>query len=546
MSRTRLLLTGLIVLTLLGLGVLTSMMIYQDEPSQRPDAQWETSSNGERETPRVLTPGAPLAHDESHLPIKENESGDPPGSNSDEVIVVIGVVTEDGEPVIGASLEWRSPQGPVSARAPTPFTTDSAGECRIELRAPSWFVVRSADERWALDERAEAHAGLNEVRFIARPLGGIEILALCEDGSSFAGECRVSSGTIDPAHRLQFKLASGGYFNFFNIALKFDGSNPARLTRVPLTQDLEFSFGAWVIGYGEQRHYVERSRLFDGARILIMLTSSPTAQGGLLEFDWTGYEAEVLVTEITQPGGKLVLGGGRDYDGPPYRSHLLRPGEYVLRIKGKPGWESPSFRIEPRSVTRLEYADLPQAEVSVLVVDENGDPIGKALLTRNHATYPNLDRPFRAQPGAALTEVSGKATLKNVPSGSQTFLIEAQGYEPVLVAQDLAPEQTNDLGTVTLRPCTGKITVRLVGMREKQTYSVMLLQPGGSGVRVVKDLTVDEVVLETLPARKYVVAVVAGRGGQVATQAVEITREASVHDVVLDVSALVEGTMKPD
>jgi hypothetical protein len=201
--------------------------------------------------------------------------------------------------------------------------------------------------------------------------------------------------------------------------------------------------------------------------------------------------------------------------------------------------------VEAREITRIVYAPVPLSRAIVRVVDASGTPIRGALLTRNHGTYPSLDAVFKPGPNAAVTDAAGVAMLREVPARLETFLIEARGYEPQVHTIEVPADEAADLGTITLQPAVGRINIRLVGMAEKQTYSLMLLQPAGAGVKVLKDLSSDSIVLESLPSRTYVIAVVAGRGGSTVSATVTLSADNPTQDVVLDVSTLKERTMEP-
>lgn len=533
----------LIFLAAVGIAIAVSVSIYGPGGKVIP----ETENAVGDVTPSVeSTESMNAVGDGLSANSAQTQISPPPQSPIDEPAVVeakVRILTPDGKPVSDARLEWRSPFGPADAADGVTVRSDERGTISIKLRAPSWVSLTSRDDRWALRQKFDVPAGSNDFQFTAWPLGAIEILVLCEDGTPFAeGRCLVRSGRIDADSLFGFRQDPQG----LNVSLVFSAAGEASLRRVPLHQDLRFSFLPSVIGYSEQQHFVERGQLFDGSRILLTLESNPDETGGILEFDWTGYEADRVRIRITPRGNQVQVGGGLDSDGPPFCSGLLKPGEYVVHIEGNPGWESQPFRINARSVTYVQYESSPGTSVRVQILDETGDPIPGAIFTRDYEAYPNLDAPFRAGRRSAVSDQEGRATLQDVPLGPQSFLIEAHGFEPVTLSRDLSSGDVIDLGSTILLRCRGKLVIRLVGMAEKQPYTVLLLQPGGAAVRVVKDVRVDEVTLEPLPARTYVVAVVAGTGGVPAAQTVVITEAAPTHDVVLDVSGLVAGSMQPE
>lgn len=532
----------LTLLLLIGAGVLASLLALQPDSHDGRNATREAGeldrgarSDSQRELDKRSDPVTDVAVIDAQVNVPESSAmavKEPP-------VALVTVLSPDGWPVVGCALEWRSPKAAIMAADGIPVQTDADGKVELELTEPSRIRLYSNDDHWGLEVTFEVGTGSQAFKFTAMPLGQIEILAMCDNGQPYVGRGSVESGRIDPDALLGFKTVSRGYRNGFHM----DGLNPVVLSRVPLGQDLRVGFVACMIGYSEQSHFIESSRLADGGRFLITLAADPKQQGGILEFDWTGYEAKQMSASITKPGSKVVWGGGVDRNGPPYRSELLPPGEYVLRIAGKPGWESPVFEIKAREITSLAFAVVPRTKVSVTVVDEDGAGIAGALFMRDHAVYPNLDDEFRTGPRAAVSNAIGRAELADVPLGSQTFLVEARGFEPQLITQEVAEGDPFDLGTVVLKPARGKITVTLTGMADKQSYCVMVMQPGGAAVRILKGVTTDRMVFENLPARTYIVAVIPGKGGDAASAAVEVTEATSTHDVVLDVFGLRERSV---
>lgn len=535
------------VLTLIGLAALFLLLaprgFWGAPPEIVDDRSGVGGNSGLPDVPASGTAGNRAETDPEPMPGNSPEVAEP-----GFVHLTIRVVSPDGEPVVGGNFVLTSSHRPgVSASV----ITDANGEVTFEETFPAKrpkpvnVHFRSDDKRWGAFEAFKAPLGSTRVECVAVPLGDIEILALCDNGQMYSGTCYVSSGTIDPTTVGGFRprLAINSPKEY-RVPLQFDGANTVLATSVPMDVDLQLDFADTMIGYGSQTFHVDRSRLYPGARMVFTLVADPKDKRGLVEFDWTGYEADSPPRiSVTRPGQKIEWISFADHDGPPWRSRLLYAGEYVIRIAGEPGWESPTFRIEEREVTRVVYAPVPLSRVVVRVVDSSGKAIRGALLTRNHGTYPSLDKEFKPGPNAAVTDAAGVALLREVPARLETFLIEARGYEPQVLTVEVPGEVAADLGTVTLQPAVGRINIRLVGMAEKQTYSLMLLQPAGAGVKVLKDLTTDSIVLESLPARTYVIAVVAGRGGNTASLTVTLSADNPTQDVVVDVSSLKERTM---
>lgn len=539
--------TASAILTLIGLGVLFVLLAPRGFWGAPPEIVDDPSVVGASDAP--LDPRATNATANRAGNLPESPAGNAPAvANPDCVHLTIRVVSPDGEPVVGGKFVVKSSHKPGVS---TSVVTDAKGEVTFEETfqgqrpKPVTVHFRSDDEQWGAFEAFKAPLGHTRVECVAVPLGDIEILALCDDGSMYTGTCYVQSGTIDPTSASGFRqrLATNSPKEYW-VPFAFDGKGTVRATGVPMDVDLQFDFADTMIGYKSQVFHVERSRLHPGARLVFTLVADPKDKRGLVEFDWTGYVTEDPPRiSVTRPGQKVEWSSTTDRDGPPWRSRLIYAGEYVVRIAGDPGWESQPFRVEAREITRIVYAPVPLSRVIVRVVDASGTPIRGALLTRNHGTYPSLDSVFKPGPNAAVTDAAGVAMLSEVPARLETFLIEARGYEPQVHTIEVPADEAADLGTITLQPAVGRINIRLVGMAEKQTYSLMLLQPAGAGVKVLKDLSSDSIVLESLPSRTYVIAVVAGRGGSTVSATVTLSADNPTQDVVLDVSTLKERTM---
>jgi hypothetical protein len=130
--------------------------------------------------------------------------------------------------------------------------------------------------------------------------------------------------------------------------------------------------------------------------------------------------------------------------------------------------------------------------------------------------------------------------LRVLQPGTQKLVVEAAGFDPHVLTLDLIEGEQRVEGPIRLVPAKGNITVNLTGMKEGLSYSVILFQPGGLALKVIRDIEGDEVTLKNLPSRAYVVACVVGKGGEVASANVDLSGEDQDIVVSLDVSSITE------
>jgi len=149
------------------------------------------------------------------------------------------------------------------------------------------------------------------------------------------------------------------------------------------------------------------------------------------------------------------------------------------------------------------------------IVDASGNPVPGALLSIPLTSMPRWSVIERGAPGAVrpgsygIADEDGIATLVGVLPDIAELHAVARGYTTQVVPVALRPGEVNDLGTVTIVPAGGTITVTIEREDEVDGEYELVLFETGEGVPVLPRLRFEgrEHKIEGLPPGRYTVAV---------------------------------------
>jgi hypothetical protein len=450
----------------------------------------------------------------------------------------IQVVDRRGDAVSGLQLRfadeqlWDRPKSWGVPKNMLECVTSEDGYAEIPMKRADWVYIVAVDNHWLLEAAIDAKPGKDPV-LVATAVATVYFSVMIDTGQPWYGKADVTA--LSDKRRLPLRVKEG---------------ETAKLERVSV-DDLELYFYACVIGVESQQHIVAASAIEDGATINITLKSDPNSTAGAIEVDTSGYTGTPEKLWITWGDSDVGTGGEtgsllRDLlrENPVWRSRPLRPGKHTVRITGKQKDDSvwsDVVTVEPRKITRVVVTMAALCTVQVSIMDDQSQPIPKAVFLLGDDRLPSFAF-LREAPGCvACADADGNATISGLRPGPQAFTVTAEGYEPQVLEIELAEGELRVLDTVFLKKATGKITVTLTGMKDKQKYSVMLLKPGGGmPFRTLKNIETDTVTFADLPMHSYLVTIIVGKGGKPATATVELTTEQPDGAVTIDVSELVE------
>ncbi len=300
-----------------------------------------------------------------------------------------------------------------------------------------------------------------------------------------------------------------------------------------------------MLGYDAQDFRVARNEFISGQTVILRLVASEGLKRGLIEVDLSGWTGIVTFIEMHEAeSGNSGLSGGNErlVSEKRWRSRPAVPGVYVLRIRGRPNWESAPVIVKSDETTVVAPDFYLACSVTARVFDENNKPFAGGVLTRwvsKYVFYGFRNQGPQPETGNLATSgVDGRATIHEIREGNHQFLVEANGYEPQIIKVELKAGERKDLGDFYLVKAKGRIVVRLKGMRQNQAYGVSLLQLRGGVVRHVRSTTAVEVIFDGVPCRPYVVGSSLAQGGKTASANVHPTTESPEVIVEIDVSAL--------
>lgn len=462
---------------------------------------------------------------ESDVPAKvEPPSREPTEPQKLPASPKIRIFDAQGAAIENLSVRWTLKRG--STVGSGEGWTNAAGEMVLPGSEPCQLRVWSNDDDWSLPSQEfpctpQDPAVVQAVRNMT-----LTLLVVLADGTPFAGEATLVSGADAQAP--------------WRREILFDGISATRIRGVPPEGDLSLRVRKAALGYDAQTHATARADISEGRTLVVTLKKGTIREEGFLEVDFSNLGW--LVTRIQfAPPGKLM--GGSDLlvkvSQTLWRSKPWPVGQYIVRIYGRGYWESGLVEIRPNETTTVITDSYLPASISVTVMDEDGKPLSGAVLRLGTTEYISFH--FRPMPQAGLTAIAdslGNAELKGLRAGEHQFQVAAEGYEPQVLSAHLADGEQRGGIRVFLARALGSIEVKLVGMREGQTYFLVLSQPGpASALNVTRNVHATT-TYDRLAFRGYSVAVAAGKGGPVVTASITLSAEQPHACVELDVSGL--------
>lgn len=283
------------------------------------------------------------------------------------------------------------------------------------------------------------------------------------------------------------------------------------------------------------------SELQTGAVPELVITRNKTATGSIL-LDMTSHSDAALFSY--RLSSEWSAGSGfSDTHLPPSRTYTIeavRAGQHLLSVNVDELVYSQTVEVTADTVTTVMVRAIKSASARVRIADSNGAQITGGVLRLAapwHSAYPARDRTGVE----AVSGPDGVAVLRRLPSSLTTLQVEAEGFDPAVVPVVLHPGVEADLGTVSLVPATGSISVRVIHRDPSLSYCIGILQPGGgNGAKPVPLPTSGTIVFGKVPCRSYTVFVQLAAGGPVVSQSVTLTTEAPEVEIELDASKLKE------
>ncbi len=444
----------------------------------------------------------------------------------------VSLVDDAGAPVPNLSVRWRCTGGNFKAIKGS-STSDGSGCFSVEVLRPGQLSLECPDEHWLLPpDHGVPEEGHTLVIQATRAVM-VKLLILGANDEPFTGDASAREAVAE------------GRPCRFTQELLFNGTDPVPMTRIPVGCAIRVHVRASMLGYEAQTRFISHAELIDGRTVLLKLSPSNGYSDGILELDlsgWQGLASSVEVSELGCQAGAMSGGPDRFVSKTLWRSRPGRPGSYIVRISGRPNWESTPIEITAGETTRVTPDLYLPCQITIRILDSAGQPLPGAVLTRR--TRPYVFYGFRGDGPAVesgMQNIAGQdgcVALSEMRAGKHRFLVEANGYDPQTLEFDLTAGELRDGGIVYLSKAKCRVVVKLKGMRENQAYTVAVGQPLGNLVRFAKLTTDSELVFENLPARPYLITVVAGTGGKPATAELNPTAQSPEAAVEIDVSML--------
>jgi len=520
---------ALVAVVLAGLAVGGMFLLYN--PGASPiDSVTRDDSAGETDSDPALPTPSKTQESESPTETPPRSPDDDPGP----LVARVVCLAPDGAPIPNLRLEF-GPHGEA--------VTDTQGRASVAVSEAEALTVKADSDRWRLAKDLLPEQLSDEVTLYPTPIVALSVWAVCDDGTPWQGVAylRVGRWGVDPESDPPMASRPGAW----EQTLRFDGVQAVEVANVPLEEDLRLYFRTSRIpGVSEQWQTLRRESVRHGELVTVTLTRDADSEFGVIEVDLHTYTGTGRAIRVLPVGSTRSAAGG-PFTREVWSTPQLPAGDYVVRLDGNPPWETRVTVVAGR-VVRVAYTHQRPATVQLRVLDRLGEPIPNAVLARGTSEYINHDFAVPAAGNLARADDEGNITLEGVGPGQQDFQVEARGYVPHTLNLELSEGETRYVGDIVLTPATGVITVRLTGMDDDASVTVMLLQPGGGAVQVKRDVAQAVVAFEGLPHRAYTVAVIAGRGGKPASSNVELTVNAPEQTVTLDVSGLVEDPLGRD
>lgn len=482
--------------------------------------------------PSPATPGAPVANDRP-----ANASGHDPETRYR--YLVLRLFLPDRSPAQDIELcILLGGAGPGRA-----LKADAEGRLQVRVpRATGQLIVRANDLRLFFTQReVNLVEETTELEIQVERLATLQLRVTYDDGTPFTGVGSVMSDAKEPRpHQFDpetLDVKSGG--RGFRVE---DGR--ATLTGLRW-MDVRLRFYTERAGYDVYSEPLPADEIVDGAQRVVVIKPSKHPMGSMVldfgDYDWqTERSWSYDVTNLSRP----PLRNWSQFQNPPKDNellvHPLLEGLYRVSVNsGKLCWVA-NVEVKAGAAARAPVALALACRVSALVLDEAGNPLSGAVIMPDYGDYPTY--PAVARSGFhGVSDARGKALLDGLSATTDRIVIEADGYEPQVLAVALHAGSETDAGTVRLAPATGRIIIRLLNARQGMRYSAMLNHPLGRGGRtppreVPSSL---EMVFDGLPLREYLAAVSPYGGGKIASGRARLTPEQREVIVELDVSELV-------
>lgn len=362
-----------------------------------------------------------------------------------------------------------------------------------------------------------------EIRVVVRRLRTISVRIVYDTGELYSGRAGVTQG-------------ESGWSQWHSVE---SGLLQAEMPR---------SGDAKITAYVDRPEYsrvasrvLTVSELQTGAMPELVITKNKTATGSIL-LDMTSHsDAGVFSYRLSS---EWSAGSGfSDTHLPPSRTYTIeavRAGQHLLSVTVDDLVYSQPVEVTAGTVTSVMVKAIKSASARVRVVDSEGAPVAGGVLRLAapwHSAYPARDRTGVE----AVSDSDGVAVLRRLPSSLTGLQVEAEGFDPAVVPVVLHPGVEADLGTVSLVPATGSISVRVINRDPSLSYSIGILQPGaGSGAKPGPLPASGLVVFGKVPCRSYAVFVQLATGGHVVSQSVTLTKDVPEVEIELDASKLKE------
>jgi hypothetical protein len=287
------------------------------------------------------------------------------------------------------------------------------------------------------------------------------------------------------------------------------------------------------VGFEDIRMTIDIPRMPSTFEIVMPFSE---VRGGILVAELQGFDGvrrvDLTITGADDPmRHKGRVGETQVPTGQPYRSPLLVPGTYVVTIRDAsllngakihqttplfaPAWQA-VVEILDGAETVVEPMPLLTSGVKAKILASDGTACFPAILAtvaeaatswqliekREDGYFMPAPRPIGVSNTAGVTFIYG------LIGPEAEIVIDAMGYESRNLTIQLRPGELLDVGTITLNPAKGEITVeverqdRVVGAE----YEVLLLQTGGRNVMPPVRFVGERFVLDRLDLRRYTVS----------------------------------------
>lgn len=362
-----------------------------------------------------------------------------------------------------------------------------------------------------------------EISVVVRRLRTISVRIVYDTGELYSGRAGVSQG-------------ESGWSQWHPVE---SGVLQAEL---PLAGDANITAYVDRPGYSRVASRVlTASELQTGAMPELVITKNNTGTGSIL-LDMTSHPDAGLFSYRLSSAWSAGSGFS-DTPMPPsrlYTIEVVRAGQHVVSVTVDDLVYSQTVEVTSGAVTTVLVRATKAASARVRIVDSAGEQIVGGVLRLAapwHSAYPARDRAGVE----AVSNNNGIAVLGRLPSSLTSLQVEAEGFDPTIVPVVLTSGVEADLGTVSLVPASGKITVRVINGEDGAAYNVGILQPGGGGNSMGRPLPATGTIeFSSIPCRSYTVFLIRSSGGAAVSQHVTLTKDAPEVEVEIDAAKLNE------